>query len=328
MTASRTRAGRRRDLVTQVELSGLSLEATRLGAEWKVPSGVWVQGLCLVGTVGGGRAKTVVDPVEDFLSPFAALGETDNLAEDVERFGRRWGLLGVCEHGLPSTHALHRFDSTWPGGPPACKPFINDGHQVEPLDAWRLFGGQANAIMRATAAITSGQPVDQGVWTTLASLYPSGLEPESKQAIVDRRRRHRRLHQHELAQVSGVGDIRIEVFGSDGSALAFAIRRWLDLGDVRPVFTWSNHGAIGFGATTLFGALALRLAMLSASPRGLKWCTFCTYAYPPEPRERANRHCCYKPQCEDARRAENVRRYRAGAAQPRGPYTRRGDGAP
>ena len=140
--------------------------------------------------------------------------------EKIAEFARQWGVLGICEHGIPGIHE-------------ACRPgdWMRHNSEVwwlEPLDVWRGYANKFGAMLRVAANVSEGGdgsdedwellgypkpeleaasswkevpdlkelpkwffPVMSGIYLTADFLSGSGLEPEV--SWFDRRQRFRVL---------------------------------------------------------------------------------------------------------------------------------------
>lgn len=312
-------------LRTALELVGLELDLRTVGAEWEAPAHVEIEGRWLTWNpkTPGRRLNS---PSKNLLLGFANLArESDNdFDKAVLRYARRWGVLGLCEHDLPGTHGLHRSAPRFADATRGCHGWrLPDGCHAEPVEPWRVLARQADAMLCGAVAINDGEPVSPEGCAALKGLCPPGFWPRNP--VRDQQSgQRRRMADSELVGVTGaIGPITMRVFRDDKDAVAFAVRRWLDMADIRPVFTWSDRTDSGFGARTLFGALALELVTLLgnrvAQP---KVCAYCNLYYEPKPRERRASAFCGSEECNRMRWAKNSRARRAGDANVRGPYQR------
>jgi hypothetical protein len=89
--------------------------------------------------------------------------------------------------------------------------------------------------------------------------------------------------------------------------LTGAVRQWLEMGDVAVAFSWTKVPAIRFGSYSLFGALALQVALAVARSQGLAVCMSCGRAYPPTRRPAPNRN----NYCQDCGKAAAKRDWAA-----------------
>jgi hypothetical protein len=93
--------------------------------------------------------------------------------------------------------------------------------------------------------------------------------------------------------VNDSGDVPLPIAqqrGWEQAGLARLLSNWLILGNVRPRLDWGNEydpdppPSVRFSGGTLFGELAMRLAMSVSQSRGLAVCSGCGTAYPPRRR--------------------------------------------
>jgi hypothetical protein len=203
--------------------------------------------------------------------------------EKIAAFVRRWGILGICEHGLPRTHHLARIaPRSLEDGPAGCLPLGFDFGKGgclgrEPIADWRTWAQAANDIVALATAAHHNLRGNQAAWDRLTE----GREPQGPSG--------RRLRQ----------------------IVAKGVQWWLELGGVRPQFSWiadvgvqitlgsrgtwdplpqrptrlygHQHGA------TLFGALAAQLMVRVADVEGLAICSACGMPYLPTRRPAPNR---------------------------------------
>ena len=227
------------------------------------------------------------DPVpepEDWFRPGPTMlaqfvGLRDAEPERILAYARRWGVLGICPHGLPSSH-----NPTQDLGAgeviEGCEGIgrLNDEGQWvfrEPIAAWHRFATEAYAIA-ATAARLRG--------------YGSGpdLSPHGRLTLT--LRLWKALNR--WLALGGVGP---------------AIILHPDWPKVEP----ERALVPTIGAPGLFGALALRLSLASTGAAGLAPCAGCGEWFSPSVTPRTGeRQWCSKPACQKAKRASASRGYR------------------
>ena len=99
-------------------------------------------------------------------------------------------------------------------------------------------------------------------------------------------------------------------------ALAYAVRRWLDHGNVRMRFVWrATTPHLTFGGDSLLGALATLMAVSVAGAEGPLLCSHCRLPYTPTRRPRGPRHFCTDCRDEGVPQMYASRDYRARKAQ-------------
>lgn len=279
--------------------------------------------------IWGGESKEAgVGPAqENLLADFLSLSEASPHA--VLKFSRRWGVLGICRHGKPSTHLPRRqWSELEEVGVRPCGPMRTRGlagARREPVARWHHFAAQARSIHAAAGALLSGRRVADSGWQVMKEVFPAGWvlpDQEAAQAAA--------LHEHPLPVAAGHVDREVQPVSrqrrmedaneKERRLLTFAVQRWLDWGDVRPVVRWNGPGGtLTFGGSSLFGALALQLALTTTKVGGFFLCSACRRAYVPERRPRGERHFC--AECHDAGvpgrlRAQRWRQSHGGDGSP------------
>jgi len=210
------------------------------------------------------------------------VGLSDATPERILAYARTWGVLGICEHGLPSSHNPGReYNDVSMANRIGCDGGIGhaiaDGRWVfrEPIDAWHRFAGEARTIALMAAALRG---------------YGLGPNPSPQRRLtmtLDLRR---------------------------------ALNRWLEIGAAKPsIVLHPDWVAIDpeyslvptIGAAGLFGALALRLSLAATGADGLAPCASCGEWFTPTfaPRE-GQRQWCSEKRCQKAKRAAASRAHR------------------
>jgi hypothetical protein len=180
------------------------------------------------------------------LPAFARLAEAS--ADGVLRFARKWGLLNLCECGLPASHNPHPYPPIRAGIDPSCWPTY-----VEPVAVWQQFARQARAILAIAGCLHQGRVGRPEDWAVVYEV--SGRQAPWWDQIPD-------LEQDILARVVG---------------------EWLRLGNVRPELRWEVEGRVEviLSHAGLFGAVTRELAFAVANISGLATCAGCGTAFAP-----------------------------------------------
>jgi hypothetical protein len=243
---------------------------------WSVPAEVRVKGDLLVwrwATPSGGCShhSPAGAGVLEALLDVTATESIDKGA--IIEFAERWGVLGICGHGLPATHrpALNSPDG------PTCSPQpvradrtrLIDWRQ-EPLTKWQEIGQRARALLTVAAAVHDEKPAPFDTWSDAAW----GLPTHS-------------------------GSERRFIPAADRQGLADAVNRWLTISAVSVAFEWQDdRSVLTLHPRSLVGAVALQLAMSAARTDGLRLCSNCGRPYVPDRKPAANR----RSYCKDCRR--------------------------
>ena len=105
-------------------------------SELPVPPEIQVDGANLLWSLQRWEQVKAVRSRPAMLDQFVRLA--NGSAEVICRFARKFGILGICaEHGKPTSHNLAC--DLIPGPP---------GWWAEPLDCWRLYARQFQAVLR------------------------------------------------------------------------------------------------------------------------------------------------------------------------------------
>jgi hypothetical protein len=245
-------------------------------------TGAWLEWT----VVSAGRPR-MSPPVEMCLAEFVKL---DGAAPDrVLAFARRWGPLGICEHGEPSTHRLlcYPFGVILDAQSHAERAFR--GRAWEPVAAWHRYAMRARAVLLAAADLEEGNVVADRTVATL----------------------------HAMVEDAQTVDVSVAACRRDPNAvrelISWVIYYWLRWGAVGPTFEcdypqrifkaglvlnpWHLTPMLTYGF--LFGTLAMQLAATLTSPRGIFRCDECREPYTPEKRrpKAGQHHFCAS--CQD-----------------------------
>ena len=213
---------RTRELVLQAEISS---DPTFPSSGWDAPHRVRLDGDDLVPDPSSGAHR--VYPKRGMLTEFIALANATEPRRFSE-YAERWGLLGLCQHGLV---AMHAGLTGFPFGALCKKYRFPSWEQREPLDGWRRYARQA-ALIR-TAAATS-------------------FLLDTTHNADDWRKAYPELRDD----------------ADPSTQIAVGISQWLKLGAVRPRLLWSTDAdarpaspSLVFDGLGLFGALAVQLML-------------------------------------------------------------------
>lgn len=229
----------------------------------------------------------------------------DAPAEGIRDYARRWGVLSICDHGLPSTHNA-RSSTSWerPAGMEYCYPkryplddptpayWISDGWFQEPVDRWRHYAREAGAILRLAPFLWAGKLGDASDWEVFSPGHEAWRQRYGLPIKEERR------------------------------LLSWRVSQWLEWGGVKPFFLWQGVEAphLQLEPRGLFGLLAMHLALAVSQVEGFAVCSECGNPYIPrrKPRDDQRNYC---PTCQalgaPARYASsNYHKRRRGRADP------------
>lgn len=175
----------------------------------------------------------------------------------VLRFARRYGVLGICEHGLP---ASHNPPPPSPAGSSRvwwCYPLgWSEDVCWEPLDRWYYFAGLARALVAIAANFRQNKPGSADDWRAVFAAHPR----ERIDALCER-----------LGQLVESGRFYL------GNVLL----EWLAWGNVRPALDWpvvNEAPSLSFTGGT-FGILGIQLLFAIAGAHSVAICSGCGVPY-------------------------------------------------
>ena len=210
-----------------------------------------------------GIPRSVI-PTSRLLRDFMALAEEglspDDFKQRLLEFTHQWGVIEMCEHRLPASHAE------------ACKPArLGDLEWFkESYVAWRKYARTARSLVAAGDRLSNKEPVSREDWKRIGQL--DGLR--NSELFRDKK-----------------------VYGWD--RINIALNVWLNLAHVKIVLHRSkDQWVIGFGGhrskdSWLFGALGVQLLIAVTSTDGVTFCNGCNKLYLPErrPNPQRRRYC-------------------------------------
>ena len=178
-----------------------------------IPNVIEIDGGRLHWDIDDDRPIEQPEPGQGMLNEFLTLQDADD--EQIGAYARRWGILGVCHHGVPASHAAFANAVERP-----CRLLREetDLYAWEPLERWRYFSRQAGAILNLAARLHADQPG----------------RPEDWQQVITRKDRP-------------VPWWKPSAVRSERIMLGDVATQWITLGNVRPVLTWrsTNPGPAG-----------------------------------------------------------------------------------
>ena len=245
---------------------------------------------------GGVRTKAgqgrMVHAKPDLLGRFIDTWD-DETGDRISDFAMTFGVLKLCNRGLPVGHArpgpysAGPHDDCYPTGlRPDFRPYVE-------LEAWRLWARRAMGLLTIAAKLQLSELPDPEHW----AVHGTGSRPPG----------HRSLQWREYLDIE-------EAIGLERLIAARLINDWLAIGHVHLEARWEEDSATPTARAAgkgLFGALALQLLLTTAKSQGLAICTSCGDPYTPTRKPAAGRDN-YCPDCgKQAARREASRRWRA-----------------
>jgi len=286
--------------------------------EWRTPQRIWTFGKRLV--LEDGAIVLRVDlphdghralPDFELLSEFVRLADESVAETRVLAFARRWGLLGLCPHGLPRTHDRNRIPYSigfglWLIGDWTCSSGVET---PEPIEGWRYWARQARALVALIASLRMDDVGAIEHWETLwspGSWVHGDLWARATDVIEEIR-----LDLHDRV---------IDEIGVQRDQLAKSVETWLRLASVELKVNWfGDRPQPVLTNATLFDTIGMLILFLGGDLSGFALCSGCHAPFIPGrrlgPRDRA-RYCVacrgeHRPQREASKAA-----YRRNAMDP------------
>jgi len=217
----------------------------------------------------GKRVRLRQGDTRGMLDAFVRIRDGD----EALRFAQRYGVLGICEHGLPASHNPPPFfpglghKQTW------CYPRgLTGGLAREPVERWLRFARQANSLSRIAAAAHRNEAINPDDWRIVFEDFEDmTAAPENLDAA--------------RANLTMLLD-----------------QWWLPLGNVRPSFSWLDGPEPAFRLRSggyAFGVLAVQLMMAVGNAHALALCSGCGNVYMRQGRKPQAGRRNYCPECLD-----------------------------
>lgn len=239
-----------------------------------------------------GKFESVRVP-NTLLNSFISLGKADT--KKIYMFAKKWGPLGLCQHGLPRTHS---WGTTFQYG-------RNERNQrntcqslnTEPIDSWRRWSEKFRAVLNVTANVYAGRHGKIGDWRLIFEdtgwwneehYLGWGEEGEDESLIYD-------------------GYWVSEVTTPERMWLMDIVNNYLDMGRVGPriLLIGNNYEDIptrvffaGEFSSSLFGVLAFQLMIAVSGTNVPAICSACGMTYFPKRRPKAGQsNYCHRKSC-------------------------------
>ena len=202
-------------------------------------------------------------------------------AEGALAFARRWGVLGLCVHGLPRMHPP--LDDR---GFPCDQPIAYDDWHVEPIEWWLSYVSTFRALLSIGAKVQLGEVPGEEYWDGVFDSRVSEWTDDEWSRIEHHR-----------------------------EALASEIDKWMSVGWVRPHFDWSEDSPRLSLEGPTFGLLAVQLMFAVSASNSLDVCANCGRAHLRRRKSHAKGQAyCDLEDCQRAAGRDRQRRSRARKA--------------
>jgi hypothetical protein len=240
------------------------------------------------------RFATVEERAEAMLRGFVRLGDVPEtrFPARLEAFARRWGVLGLCRHGMPATHPITA--EMLPLETPCGLWMTPTG--TEPVSLWREYARQARAVLDvATALVAEEVPAteseprlpsraasegDAAAWSIALREFPPGST--APPVLGDQLQGPDRVTQRRWL-------------------LDRAIARWTNVAGIQLVPDFDGAQPVRLGVRSLFGALAVQLLFAVVRAPFTRSCAGCGRFFHPSRRPRGQEKS-WCPTCRKKRK--------------------------
>jgi hypothetical protein len=271
-------------IAVNLEMSGLRLDRPmKVGAVWSSPV-VAIEGDFLIYEAG----RRVKQNASRGL--LRGLLEARSSREKTIKFCKKWGALGLCDHGIPSAHDTSAHGKCRSRG--AFRTRVIDGvprHQYrESIDSVQRFGIGLESLLRIGAEMAQGRTGQASDWNQACGMDPDFSPwPENPSSFdLSTARTH----------------------------LQILIRRLIEICRIRPRFFWNEQTSSWQidldsegSAINLPALMVIELIVTIADKDGFAICSSCHRAYIPERRPDPTRRN-YCPTCRSSAAARDASR--------------------
>ena len=218
------------------------------------------------------------------LTDFIRAGtRVEGLSENVESYASRWGVLGICEHGLPASHNPHRLA-------PDMRQFRLGGYRgvdhgcypqdwgrkwsQEPLGLWVWYAVYFEAILEVVAALRVETANYADTIASLRDRVPDSIAENLGLSDPGDRELHRAMVGWRIGEMHQIGNVQMGIgHAHDGGLQVVEV-------------------------AGLFGQLVYQLALVVTGTRACVRCAGCAEWFEPTRMPRGPRSWCQKEACQ------------------------------
>ena len=232
------------------------------------------------------------DTLDRLLKEFVLLAAAPNA--EILNFANRWGVLGLCKHGLPATHkiTISKQTSILPIFQ-YCNVKKRQDWCYEPLERWRYYARQVSAIASLAYMPSILEPGEANP----EDRYGINIWPGGKVEILG-------LPGDEEDWKALFGDMWFSFLKTDRVIAArhlitLAIERLFKMTHIRPAFLWQNrkpdfHFCGRSDEHGLFESIVMQLMLNVSGARGFSVCRECLNSFLIDQTHRSASYC---PEC-------------------------------
>lgn len=254
----------------------------------RVPEEIKVDGEHLISCGRQFKYRRVTPAI---LDDFLDLDRTKD-PQAVLRFAKRFGVLSLCDHGLPMYHNQKEPGVIAAGECGEVSVPRSPEWSQEPISRWLDLAAVGAAARRAAAMVRLGAKPKAGDLLSCLFGRPGleslGFNEQALARAIGQRRPNRTSREHWRTAFAG--------------SVERLIREWMFFGGVRPTVEWNvDEFHVGFTTgdrVTTFGAIAVELLLDVADLRSIAACKACRGFF----RSSSHRERSFCPSCRGTNR--------------------------
>jgi hypothetical protein len=275
--------------------------------EWTIPGRVELVGNRLLWWPRAGPMAPLVKSRRGLLRQFEQLADASG--DRIVKYARRWGILGLCRHGLPM--GFRRSGYPWWHEDECALGLYMDygdgGTFWEPLEGWRHWARQARGLLGIAASHRDGRLGRDEDWRAVREWGNLNAMTGLWTVEVDK----------ETGELTRVPETPPQsrwprTLDWERSELIHWVTDWLRLANVTLGLRSAGSGLrVVLDCNGLFGALAIQLVLVVGHSRGIAFCAHCSRPFLPAGSSGGGkRRYCDRDECKKARGADAARDYR------------------
>ena len=218
------------------------------------------------------RGSECVGALEQFI------GLADSSAREVLVFAREWGVLGLCEHGMPFTHQIGSSFSSLVDGSGSSQELIESrcyATGFEPMEAWKNHSKKLSSVLSIASNLHQDKPGKPEDWLVIEPWHDPHMEYWKDEALPS----------------TESDDGYHSVVVAQKKHLTHNVQLLLTQSGARPRFEWSADNApyVGIVPVGLAAVLALQAAFAVCKTTSIVNCTACGKLYVPKRKPQSGR---------------------------------------
>jgi hypothetical protein len=206
------------------------------------------------------------------------IGLADSSASNVLSFARAWGVLGLCEHGMPFTHQIGNGWSSLVDASGPSQQLIETrcyATGFEPVEVWKNHSRKLRSVLSIASNLHQDKPGKPEDWLVIEPWHDPHIQYWKSEAFPST----------EFDEGCN------SVVASQKHHLTHNVQLLLTQSGARPSFEWSadNAPCLGIVPVGLAAVLALQVAYALCRTTSIVNCTACGKLYVPKRKPQSGR---------------------------------------